>query len=115
MPLAPEHPHQIRDEAAEGECAMDAGVAGGAERNQRPVIPCPTVMHVQHIARAAGLAAAAVPLEHPLPISTEGPERMPPAPVTGGAKTRRAWEGRSTGAEEGALSRRAEALPCPGG
>ena len=116
MPLAPEHPHEIRDEATQGERAMDAGMAGGAERDQRPVIPRPAVMHVQYIARAAGLAAAAVPLEHPFAVAAEGPERMPPAPITGGAKTRRAWEGRSTGAEEGALSGGGGgALPCPGG
>ena len=114
MPLAPEHPHEIRDEATQGERAMDAGMAGGAERDQRPVIPRPAVMHVQYIARAAGLAAAAVPLEHPFAVAAEGLERMPPAPITGGAKTRRAWEGRSTGAEEGALSGGGGALPCPG-
>ena len=115
MPLAPEHPHEIRDQAAQGERAVDAGMTGGTNRDERLVITRPAVMHVQHLPIAAGLAAAAVPLKRPFAIAAEGAEGMPPSSGTGSTNARRARERRSTGAEEGALAGGAGAPPCLGG
>ena len=60
VPFAPECQQHVRHPAAQRTRAVDAGVAGGAERDERTVIPGPAVVHMQNLRGPAGAALPAV-------------------------------------------------------
>ena len=116
MPLAPEGEKKIRHPAAQGAGAVDARMAGGADRDQSAVIARPPVVHMQNDPRvAAGAALPAVPFQSAFAVPAKGARRVPCPGVTGGAESSEGRKRSAARAKKSFLGGSDAGLPCPGG
>ncbi len=107
MLLAPQLDQAFGEPAAEGGQAMDAGVAGGAQRHQPVGImdPGAPVMDMEEAGRPCpATAAGAVARKHRFAVAVEAGAGARPGPVAGAAQTGDGGSALPAGAKQGSLA-----------
>jgi hypothetical protein len=108
--LSPQGDERLRNPDPQGGQAVEAGVAGGADGNQKIALVDAglTMMHVEAMPCPAGLAGAAVALENVVAEAGETLAGMGSGMVAGAAEAGDKREIPAAGAEQGPLKRNAE-------
>ena len=115
MLLVPDRHQRRLKPAAHGTQPVDAGVAGGAQGNQKPALvnARATMMNGELMGRATGAAAAAVAIENGVAVSGKAPPGMGLAGVATPAESGSPEPSFAADTEEPSLA--AQPKRCAGG